>query len=441
MSAVTVTAGAGKSRTSSAATPAADRRRIRTAFAFLAPSLVGVVAVPGHPGHRALRVQPPELEPAQPGHRGRIQQLPQHLPVRRLGALAARDLLLRPAQHPAPDGPGPGPGPAAEQQAPRHGHLPGAVRAPVPVHAGGDARGLELGVRPELDGSQPAAVATSGSRAGLAVLASYAMPVVAFANIWQYAGYNMLFFLAGLQAIPPDAVRGGRHRRRRAGLGSSSGSACRCSTRPCCSSWSPASSARSRSSTPPYVLTQGGPGNATDVLNLTIYHIAFQRLPARRGLGHVGSLVRGDPLVHHRSSSRSSEPEHDYETGVRSPPWPRSHRRSPRPPQSRYAQQHEVRARPRSAAHRPLPGPAAIALVFMAPYMFSVFAAFKPTRRDLHPAPARPPPSRCTWANFRTTSCPGDFLRYLANTALVTVALTAGPGRCSRCWAPTPSPG
>jgi ABC-type sugar transport system permease subunit len=29
-----------------------------------------------------------------------------------------------------------------------------------------------------------------------------AMPVVAFANIWQYAGYNMLFFLAGLQAIP-----------------------------------------------------------------------------------------------------------------------------------------------------------------------------------------------------------------------------------------------
>jgi len=31
----------------------------------------------------------------------------------------------------------------------------------------------------------------------------WAMPVVAFANIWQYVGYNMLFFLAGLQAIPP----------------------------------------------------------------------------------------------------------------------------------------------------------------------------------------------------------------------------------------------
>jgi len=30
----------------------------------------------------------------------------------------------------------------------------------------------------------------------------WALPVVAFANIWQYVGYNMLFFLAGLQGIP-----------------------------------------------------------------------------------------------------------------------------------------------------------------------------------------------------------------------------------------------
>jgi ABC-type sugar transport system permease subunit len=30
----------------------------------------------------------------------------------------------------------------------------------------------------------------------------WSMPVVAFANIWQFVGYNMLFFLAGLQAIP-----------------------------------------------------------------------------------------------------------------------------------------------------------------------------------------------------------------------------------------------
>ena len=33
------------------------------------------------------------------------------------------------------------------------------------------------------------------------------MPVIAFANIWQYAGYNMLFFLAGLQAIPLTCMR------------------------------------------------------------------------------------------------------------------------------------------------------------------------------------------------------------------------------------------
>ena len=33
---------------------------------------------------------------------------------------------------------------------------------------------------------------------------STALPVVAMVNIWQYAGYNMLFFLAGLLAIPPQ---------------------------------------------------------------------------------------------------------------------------------------------------------------------------------------------------------------------------------------------
>jgi multiple sugar transport system permease protein len=33
---------------------------------------------------------------------------------------------------------------------------------------------------------------------------AWAMPAVAAVNIWQYTGYNMLFFLAGLQSIPPD---------------------------------------------------------------------------------------------------------------------------------------------------------------------------------------------------------------------------------------------
>ena len=31
-----------------------------------------------------------------------------------------------------------------------------------------------------------------------------AMPSVAAVNIWQFTGYNMLFFLAGLQSIPSD---------------------------------------------------------------------------------------------------------------------------------------------------------------------------------------------------------------------------------------------
>ena len=32
----------------------------------------------------------------------------------------------------------------------------------------------------------------------------FAMPAIAAVNIWQYSGYNMLFFLAGLQSIPED---------------------------------------------------------------------------------------------------------------------------------------------------------------------------------------------------------------------------------------------
>src|SRR6266702_201828 len=62
---------------------------------------------------------------------------------------------------------------------------------------------------------------------------SWAMPIVAFVNIWQYVGYNMLFFLAALQAIPNQVYD------------------------------------------TLYVLTQGGPGNSTEVLNLKIYQVAF----------------------------------------------------------------------------------------------------------------------------------------------------------------------
>jgi ABC-type sugar transport system permease subunit len=104
--------------------------------------------------------------------------------------------------------------------------------------------------------------------------AATAMPVVAFGSIWQYAGYNMLFFLAGLQAIPLALYEA-------ASLDGAS-------------KW-----AQFRQVTLPllrptllfvlvtgvigsfqvfdmvYVMTGGGPGNTTQVVNLNIYNTAF----------------------------------------------------------------------------------------------------------------------------------------------------------------------
>jgi multiple sugar transport system permease protein/sn-glycerol 3-phosphate transport system permease protein len=102
-----------------------------------------------------------------------------------------------------------------------------------------------------------------------------AMPVIAFANIWQYAGYNMLFFLAGLQAIPPSMYEA-------ASLdGAGKISQFRRITLPLLrpallfvlvtgviGSFQVFDTA--------FVLTNGGPGNATTVANLNIYNTAFQ---------------------------------------------------------------------------------------------------------------------------------------------------------------------
>jgi multiple sugar transport system permease protein/sn-glycerol 3-phosphate transport system permease protein len=112
---------------------------------------------------------------------------------------------------------------------------------------------------------------------GPAWLASVAtaMPVIAFANIWQYAGYNMLFFLAGLQAIPPSMYEA-------ASLdGAGKISQFRRITLPLLR---PAllfvlvtgviGSFQVFDTV--FVLTNGGPGNATNVANLNIYNTAFQ---------------------------------------------------------------------------------------------------------------------------------------------------------------------
>jgi multiple sugar transport system permease protein len=67
----------------------------------------------------------------------------------------------------------------------------------------------------------------------------------------------------------------------------------------------------------------------------------------------------------------------------------------------------------------------AIALVFMVPYILTVFAAFKPISQ-IFSEPAWIPPKSLYLANFKYDFVSGEFLRYLANTALVTIALTLG---------------
>ena len=66
-----------------------------------------------------------------------------------------------------------------------------------------------------------------------------------------------------------------------------------------------------------------------------------------------------------------------------------------------------------------------IALIFILPYLMSVFAAFKPLTAILSQSPLRPP-APATLDNFKTIFTQYDFGRYLANTLLVTVILTAG---------------
>jgi multiple sugar transport system permease protein len=66
-----------------------------------------------------------------------------------------------------------------------------------------------------------------------------------------------------------------------------------------------------------------------------------------------------------------------------------------------------------------------IVIVFITPYLFSLFAAFKPLGDILSQSPARPP-TNPTWANFKEIFTQHDFARYLANTLMVTVILTAG---------------
>jgi multiple sugar transport system permease protein/sn-glycerol 3-phosphate transport system permease protein len=102
----------------------------------------------------------------------------------------------------------------------------------------------------------------------------WAMPIVAFVNIWQYVGYNMLFFLAGLQAIPKqlyeaaDLDGAGPFRQFfRISLPLLNSTMLFVLVTGVIGSFQVFDTL--------YVLTQGGPGNSTEVLNLKIFQVAF----------------------------------------------------------------------------------------------------------------------------------------------------------------------
>jgi ABC-type sugar transport system permease subunit len=103
---------------------------------------------------------------------------------------------------------------------------------------------------------------------------SWAMPIVAFVNIWQYVGYNMLFFLAGLQAIPKQLYEaaeldgaGPVKQFFRISLPLLNPTMLFVLVTGVIGSFQVFDTL--------YVLTQGGPGNSTEVLNLKLYQVAF----------------------------------------------------------------------------------------------------------------------------------------------------------------------
>jgi multiple sugar transport system permease protein len=67
----------------------------------------------------------------------------------------------------------------------------------------------------------------------------------------------------------------------------------------------------------------------------------------------------------------------------------------------------------------------AMAIVFLGPYILTLFAAFKPIGK-IFSEPAWTPPGSLDLSNFEHDFADAGFYRYLANTALVTGVLTLG---------------
>jgi multiple sugar transport system permease protein len=115
--------------------------------------------------------------------------------------------------------------------------------------------------------------------------ATFALPTVAFVTVWQFLGYNMLFFLAGLQGIP-------RHLYEAAQLDGAG--PIRIFFRLTLPLLSPTmlfvmvidmiSSFQVFDTV--YVMTNGGPGYDTNVLNFSIYQHAFSFLD----IGYASAL-------------------------------------------------------------------------------------------------------------------------------------------------------
>ena len=105
--------------------------------------------------------------------------------------------------------------------------------------------------------------------------AQTALPAVAMVSNWQYAGYNMLFFLAGMQTIPPALYEA---------ASIDGASAFRRFTRITLPLLSPTMLfvlvtdviGSFQIFDTVYVMTQGGPGSATNVINYQIYSTGFR---------------------------------------------------------------------------------------------------------------------------------------------------------------------
>lgn len=115
-----------------------------------------------------------------------------------------------------------------------------------------------------------------------------AMPVIALINVWQYLGYNMLFFLAGLQAIPhhlyeaADIDGAGKVKQFfRITLPLLNPTLLFVLVTDVIGSFQIFDTV--------WVLTQGGPGNSTEVLNVSIYQTAFENFDI--GAASAMSLV------------------------------------------------------------------------------------------------------------------------------------------------------